>query len=836
MINIDSIINTALDTKYQYGKSSGFPKWLTLDWTNDYWLQFPYLNWYGSFVKNDWTRNYIECRNGWVDAIGYNPPMNSKSTWMYKFVWMVEEYSVTRTFRSWTWYTTFTVNSTWKVEVEMQWGAWSMRVTSTNSVTIWSIVCCVIRINTNDTWWTRAVGDVDIWITSTKETKWFTATWNNSSTWTYWLWGSYNSTPLSPRYGRLYRAVAWSWVAPSDAECAAEQASPWSEVYWTAPTFLLTADNVNNRAVWNSYWRDAFVRWLYDKWTDADWNYIEFWGTYDRNLLTWFNSWITTNSNLNLSQADSFVMKSKFKVMQFNPNNVMWVFGANFNFGMFLWNASWVLQTWARTWWTITAINAITVSLNTIYDVALERNARDKKLYTWINWVCINPAWMSFTTTFSITTNLNFWYSAILWWNDSSGRIRMYHSRIMIWEFTDDEMVADYNLGNNLPNTDRLVLEWRPEWFKNEPLIYKETNLTWSWWSSSSATVTANYWTFADWVTSTSRITSTAWTAFNVAKTVSSFGWITVNGAWMAWRTFYRKVWIRTRPWASTSQKIRLSIWQNSIQDFISTDYTINDWRSEISRTATLNAWTTATALLFRIVSATTLEAVDIEVGCTLCWVSNEFCYDYSPDCKPGNIGRFTPWTIALNYKPGRDWTNASNSEIAVRMPRCQLHLRDTTNNIQWRTDPTAWARVKWYTLWSWFRSPVHITATRSIDQTTNFTKLGLFIDWVPTTDNQNLKNLFVDSTLQTNVIQIWNNGSPYTMAKMRDIKILKWVAWQTEAQQLKQWITPSNMELYAWYGPGNSEAGNTVLLDQSWNNRHIKLVNGAQIDYQQII
>jgi hypothetical protein len=46
MINIDSVINTALDTKYQYGKSSGFPKWLSLDGTNDYGVQFPFLNGY----------------------------------------------------------------------------------------------------------------------------------------------------------------------------------------------------------------------------------------------------------------------------------------------------------------------------------------------------------------------------------------------------------------------------------------------------------------------------------------------------------------------------------------------------------------------------------------------------------------------------------------------------------------------------------------------------------------------------------------------------------------------------------------------------------------------
>jgi len=408
----------------------------SLDWVNDYIQQV----WYSSWVVtklNDGTRDYRQCY-GWSFNIGDTAVhgLDNRSVQTMKFVWTIDNLLNIQALASYTanWWSD--IHTSWAVRVYLPWTG-SITISSTTTITPWSVYNVVVRINnTLPSWTARVVWDADIFISWTKS--WVTSagqannTTNNSTL--LWWW---STTTTQQTYWCLY-SFSLRNRALSDAECQAEWLSNWAVV---TPSWLVnTRDTSNTSQAVSRTWYNLTWGGNYSIATDADGKFIKINWNRDQTAWTWTLSFFSWWS-FSFTQTSTFSFAFKVKINSLPPNNYSWIFWSWNNFAACL-QQSWgnfirivSKPTYSRVLVPITLWVACTIH------VCYEPTTW--KAYVYKDWVIQNSWWTAMSPTFTA-------WSWILWdtWSEtntlnSSSDKNIYFARVWQRTLTQSDVTAD---------------------------------------------------------------------------------------------------------------------------------------------------------------------------------------------------------------------------------------------------------------------------------------------------------------------------------------------------------------------------------------------------------
>lgn len=791
---------------------------LLFDWVNDYWYQSHNRNWCIEKL-NDWTRNYLNCTWFWgyVSCTDTNQEfwLNSRSVQTLKFVWTIENLLNQIAMFSYWWYTTASVLTSWQIQVELQW-TWSIRINSTTTLLPNTIYNIIIRVNNSLSSWTaRVIGDADIFINWVKETKWTSAVWTDTSTWSFLNWWAYNST-TNRWIWKMYSLTVRN-RALSDWECASEWASNFSIVN-TDYLRTFNADNTS-RSVWATNKRLSHVIWWnVSLWSDANWQYMYFNWSQDGNAWVW--SWASVYQSAYTSYLNnntSFTMKIKFIAETAVTNQNWWLFASNFDVWIHMTTTQ--IYFWARNWSTVQWywFNYV---LWTLYELFLDYDANDQKVYAY-NWTTLlNPWWTAIPWSFTLN-DLYVWDNWILWSNPFSNKKKIYHARIYWKILSTAEKTADLALWNTIPSNPLILNEIRPEWFADYNLLTNTDNL-WhadrSIWANTTRTL--NYWTAPNWTNTSCRIQFSAtwwitWNRFDQTKTTTQL--------WLAWwelasKQMTERIFVRS---ATANQKFRLKITHSWVQDWLSADFTATTERKEYSHVPTLWASTSWTWLVVWIVQASDASACDIEIWSPWLWYWLKNMFDYA--CSIWHIWRFTNVAVCGEFQSFIDWANSATSQALFLIPWRYLHIRDSTNSIQWRRETKRNSNPATFTLWSWYRKKTKYAVFATYDWN-NFVH-ELWIDWELKWSHT---SPFVATSFYAN-LTIWQYWWTYYNWKQRWLRgyTFTWSLTSDEKKALSwEHIQLPNLTNIFNFLPKKSEQNSKVLEPQMWTDKKITLVN----------
>jgi len=613
-----------------------------------------------------------------------------------------------------------------------------------------------------------------------------------------------------PNLASLARLRLWSWG--------------WSTVRRKAFWFDWVNDYISSNATIGRTGYDMNVSGNVTTGSDGDGSYI--WINWNRShtASTGTRAEMLQTTWPTLTQATSFTMKVRFKIIATQPDNACGLFG--YNYGATIWMENNNLATWfkcrIREGASLQDVSMWTYALNTMYDAYLVYDANDQKMYCYLDSTLINVGWT--TVSFSFTDNANLYLgdNSIGWWNASSSNKYIYHACIRNKALTQAEIDADIALWNTTKSDPTIVAYYVPDnlQFNTDYITTKDfSNVA---RTKTGTTVTSG---IADirWWTDAYTLTMSAGAGNGATITNNTVTWAT-----LASKTFIMKVFAWTASWTAT---MRLRISHNGVSTYYSADQTVTTTPQEFTFTQALTSSTSGTWMTYWIEVWSAAWAATINVFYPTDWLTNQTLRDESPNIW-WYIGRKTQKILSCRVKPNSDTTNTSTAWGLIYSPRCYLHDRGTSHTMIIRYDDRIWAKQSSYTVWwAWFRNKVHVLWLVYWTWSARWTKL--YINWVLQDSDTHIKDPSIN--VFNTSMRLWRNSSTYFATNIRDARIytFTWSFTDADALAIYNWWEPTSawVTKYLHYRPPVGEVW-TTTQDQSPNDRDWTLNGGVTRDY----
>lgn len=561
--------------------------------------------------------------------------------------------------------------------------------------------------------------------------------------------------------------------------------------------------------------------------SDGDGSYIQINWNRSHAALTGSRAEISIGTWPTLSQATSFTMKVRFKIIATQPDNASGIFWYNYGAGIRTENN--VLATWLkcriREWASFQDVAMWTYALNTMYDTYLVYDASDQKMYCYFNSTLVNVWWTSVSFSFTDNGNLLLWDNAIWWGNSSSSNKYIYHAAIRNRALSQAEVDADIALWNTAKSDPTIVAYYIPENLQyNTQYMTNPKALDQSPWSLSGAsTVTADT-TVAPDGTTTADTVAISWTATQWIEQPNT----TVTWSTIASKTFIVKAFVKV---TAGTALFRLKMSHKAVADYFSSNQTATtDWQ-EFTFTQAFTASTSGTGIIGWVSNGTGATNPTLLVRNVRVYLVNETLRDESP-----NIWWYIWWktqkVLSCRYKPAADFADSPTAWALMVIPRAYMHDRSTDHRPQIRYDDRVSARTSIATpLWVWFRGKVHVLwmiyRTWSAFATKFYTN-GVLVDsdtWVA---------IPASSFIQS-VLELWRRSTTYFSWNIRDARIytFTWSFTNADALAIYNGGEPSSawVTKYLHYKPPVGEVW-TTTQDQSTNDRDWTLNGGVTRNY----
>jgi len=614
-----------------------------------------------------------------------------------------------------------------------------------------------------------------------------------------------------PNLASLARLRLWSWG--------------WSTVRRKAFWFDWVNDYISSNATIGRTGYDMNVSGNVTTGSDGDGSYIQFNGSYRRDLTTWSIAKIWGTSYA-ISQAWSFSCSCIFKVSSFAiDNNTSWLFWINSVCSIYMTNNVWWAAFRIRNGASFVDVNMSTLSTWTLYKCHLVYDASVTKIYCYVDWVLQNSwgtsVWFSFSWS-----GRSLWDDWVWWWNHTSSNKYIYHSAVRNKALTQAEIDADIALWNTTKQDPSIVAYYIPENLQYNTQYWTNPNTfgdTW-WTIGSNASVITNNAAAPDWTTTASTYTiNVLWTAVTNAinQNVTTISWSSI-----ASKTFIVKAFVRVTSW---SNSFRLQCSHTGVADYYSWNQTATTTRQEFTFTQTFTSSTSWTGIRYWLTSDTLFSAWAFQVAKVRLFLVNQTLRDESP-----NIWWFIGWktqqVLSCWTKLNADSTDTANAFALMVTSYLYVHIRGTNNAINFRYDSAripAWSIAAWYVLWNWFRDKVQITAVLWF--VSGVRTLRLYTWWIlrstVTITNQ------PPTTNYNTSFWMWRKWSNYFSWNEWDIReyTFTWSFTDADALAIYNWWEPTSawVTKYLHYRPPVGEVW-TTTQDQSSNDRDWTLNNGV--------
>ena len=602
--------------------------------------------------------------------------------------------------------------------------------------------------------------------------------------------------------------------------------APWS---WSQRDLTFEFDWTNdyissNATIWRTGY-DLNVSGNVSTGSDGDGSY--FWINWNRDHSA--STWTLANITAiwpTLTQAWSFTISAKFKIVSLQPNNASWVFWYSYGASIWLENNSLStgLKCRIRESWSFQDVSMWTYALGTTYTIHLVYNSSDAKMYCYLDWVLVNSWWTSIWFSFTDSASLFLWDSAVWWWNTSSANRYIYHAAIRNKALTQAEIDADIALWNTAKSDPTIVAYYTPENLAyNTQYMTNPKALDQSPWSLSGAsTVTADT-TAAPDGTTTADTVAISWTATQwIEQPNTTITWSTI-----ASKTFIVKAFVKV---TAGTALFRLKMSHRAVADYFSSNQTATtDWQ-EFTFTQPFTSSTSWTGIIGWVSNDTGATNPTLLVRNVRVFLTNETLRDESP-----NIGWYIGWktqkVLSCWIKPLADPANTADAGALMIWPRAYLHARSSTMQINMRFSNRLWSNASFYNLWSTYRSKVHIIGVFYRTWSVRATKI--YINWLLVVSDSFAKDA-PDTSINT---VLWNGrkGTTYYQGNERDMRIYTFTGSFTDADAMaiyNGWEpTSSGITKYLHYKPPVGEVWSTTQ-DQSTNDRDWTLNGWVTRDY----
>jgi len=619
-----------------------------------------------------------------------------------------------------------------------------------------------------------------------------------------------------PNLASLARLRLWSWG--------------WSTVRRKAFWFDWVNDYISSNATIGRTGYDMNVSGNVTTGSDGDGSYI--WINWNRShtASTGTRAEMLQTTWPTLTQATSFTMKVRFKIIATQPDNACGLFG--YNYGATIWMENNNLATWfkcrIREGASLQDVSMWTYALNTMYDAYLVYDANDQKMYCYLDSTLINVGWT--TVSFSFTDNANLYLgdNSIGWWNASSSNKYIYHACIRNKALTQAEVDADIALWNTTKQDPSIVAYYVPD-----NLQFNTDYITTKDFSNVARTKTGT--------TVTSGIADIRWwtDAYTLTMSAGAGNGATITNNTVTWsslasKTFIMKVFAWTASWTAT---MRLRISHNGVSTYYSADQTVTTTPQEFTFTQALTSSTSGTWMTYWIEVWSAAWAATINVFYPTDWLTNQTLRDESPNIW-WFIGRKQNKVLSCRVKPNIDWVATSSSQPLLRVPRLVSYIANSTNNPVTRYDNRLWwQQTTWWSLWAWFRWKVHYSFTYKRDTTNLLRVLVIYKNWILDI-TQNKQAIPPNSIWWAGdtVFRMWIHPAPvYFSWNIRDARIytFTWSFTDADALSIYNWWEPTSawVTKYLHYRPPVGEVW-TTTQDQSPNDRDWTLNNGVTRNY----
>jgi len=603
------------------------------------------------------------------------------------------------------------------------------------------------------------------------------------------------------------RRAPWSW---SQRDLAF--AFDWTNDYISSPTIGRTGYDMN-------------VSGNVTTGSDGDGSYIQFNGNRDATAATWTLAICTWWTTPVFSQATSFTIKDRVKVISLPPNNVTGLFGSVSDTCIHIESQKFRFTV---RWSTNTNFDSSTFSLNTLYDLYLVYDAARIKFYAyiWTSWwasTLLNTWGTTWPATFSTDTR-RLWDTAIWAWTPSSCNVYHYHSAVRNKALTQAEIDADIALWNTTKQDPSIVAYYVPENLQyNTQYMLNPKDLDQSPRAYTGATVTANTDVAPDGTTTADNIVFWAATHRLVQQTITAITWSA-----LASKTFIVKAFVKC---TTGTQTFRFRMDHAGVDtNQYSSDFTATTTRQEFTFTRALTSSTSWTWLFIAVANNSAWTAQTIQVRNVRVYLVNETLRDESPNIW-WFIGRKTQKVFSCRYKPNADFADAPDAWALMVCPRSYMHDRSSTHQLQIRYDNRFWARTSIATLWASYRTKVHALWLIYFESWVFKTKI--YVNW--SLVDSDVRTVDPAITNYNTVMRSWRKWSTYFSWNIRDARIYTFTWSFTDADALaiynggeptSAWVTK-----YLHYKPPVGEVG-TTTQDQSPNDRDWTLNGGVTRDY----
>lgn len=598
--------------------------------------------------------------------------------------------------------------------------------------------------------------------------------------------------------------------------------------------FDWTNDYISSNATIGRTGYDMNVSWNVSTGSDEDGSYIQFNGNRNVWASTGSKASILASALPTITQATSFSMKVRCKILSNAiAVNESWLFAGLNTFWIFMTATALWLQ-WALRWSTHTTfVQSSAFTLWQLLDLYLVYDASVSKFYAYMStwwWASalLNAWWTAWPATFT-WSNLYLWDDAITWWNPSSANKYIYHAAIRNKALTKAEIDADIALWNTTKNDPSIVAYYIPEnltyntQYMSDPTSLDNAIRTKSAW----VTVTANTTVAPDWTTTADTVAFSWWSSISLHQTNTSIAWATI-----ASKTFIVKAFVKVT--AGTSL-FRLECWHAWVTPHKSSDLTATTTRQEFTFTQAFTSSTSWTWVTWAVVNSSWATNPTLQVRNVRLFLVNETLRDESP-----NIWWFiwwkTPLAMSARVKPDIDSADTTTKQCFFQLPWHYMQLRTTSNTIQFRSETTLLARTApTQSLWSWFRGKAHAIFVKQRDWTWRLYKAYVnwtLVSWSQTAYSDTIRPA---STIYRTNASVWFYTTDYRDGNIRDIRAYTFTWSFTDADALaiynggeptSSWVTK-----YLHYRPPVGEVG-TTTQDQSTNDRDWTLNNWVTRDY----
>lgn len=588
-------------------------------------------------------------------------------------------------------------------------------------------------------------------------------------------------------------------------------------------------DYISSNATIGRTGYDMNVAWNVSTGSDGDGSYIQINWNRSHAALTGSRAEISIGTWPTLSQATSFTMKVRFKIIATQPDNASGIFW--YNYGAGIRTETNVLATWLkcriREWASLQDVAMWTYALNTMYDTYLVYDASDQKMYCYFDSTLVNVWWTSVSFSFTDNGNLLLWDNAIWWGNSSSSNKYIYHAAIRNRALSQADITADIALWNTAKSDPTIVAYYIPEnlqyntQYISNPKDLDNASRTKGTWT----TATADYATAPDGTATADRVERTG---TDIATSKCDRTFTTLTWSSLASKTFIVKAFVRVASWTDL---FRLRCSHNWVADYYSSNQTATTVRQEFTFTQAFTSSSSGTWITAWLVIESALSAVDLEVWNVRCYIVNETLRDESP-----NIGWFIWWkaqkVLSCRYKPAADFADSATAWALMVIPRAYMHDRASDHRPQIRYDDRLSARTSIATpLWVWFRGKVHVLwviyRTGSAFATKFYTN-GVLVD-------SDTRIALPPSSFIQSILESWRRSTTYFSWNIRDPRIYTFTWSFTDADALAIYNggepTSSGVTKYLHYKPPVGEVW-TTTQDQSTNDRDWTLNGWVTRDY----